>query len=164
MTTGRPRKEMNDNFSRLIEIKRIWFTIIKSSFIANYIIGRKVGMVEIQSLSRAALTYNEIYLALCHHPPLPSSKPLRNKFFYDKVTLSHTPSSSRVICERCREKVYQLLERSSLAPSIIYIFSRGENLGRIIDERRPQLEIDRSRERALQSSAKSMSSKCRVPP
>lgn len=44
----------------------------------------------------------------------------------------------------------------------IYFFR--ENLERIIDKRRPHLEIDRSRERALQSSAKSMSSKCRVPP
>lgn len=121
-------------------------------------------MVEIHRAFPGQLSLTTKFTQHCHHPPLPSSKPLRNKFFYDKVTLSHTPSSSRVICERCREKVYQLLERSSLAPSIIYIFSRGENLGRIIDERRPQLEIDRSRERALQSSAKSMSSKCRVPP
>lgn len=150
-----PRKETSDNFSRLSEIKRIeersiWFVIIKSSFIASYIIGRKWDGRNIE-LSRAALTYNEIYLALCSVPKL-----LRNKFFYDKVTEHALPYT--LFRYMLHPKGIQLLERSTrLAPSFFYNAWK-----KFPTDHRQMLSIriDRSiatRGRGLQSSAKSMS-------
>lgn len=156
-TIAYSRKETSDNFSRLSEIKRIgersiWFVIIKSSFIASYIIGRKWGGRNIE-LSRAALTYNEIYLALCSVP-----KPLRNKFFYDKVTEHALPYT--LFRYVLHPKGIQLLERSTrLAPC--FFITREKSLRRIIDKCCPSESIDRSQREG--EGCKVRRNQCRSP-
>lgn len=157
-TIACPRKETSDNFSRLSEIKRIeersiWFVIIKSSFIASYIIGRKWDGRNIE-LSRTALTYNEIYLALCSVP-----KPLRNKFFYDKVTEHALPHI--LSFDTCYIRKVYSFSNDRLVSRRVFFITREKSFRRIIDKCCPSESIDRSQREG--EGCKVRRNQCRSP-